>query len=256
VTAPVLETLGVSKRFEGLVAVDGVDLAVEPGEVRGIVGPNGAGKTTLFNLVSGLYAVTGGRIRLAGRDVTSTSPQARAAAGLGRTYQTPQVFPELSVFDNVAVGLAAAWPPSLGDALARRRRQRREAQSAVEAALGFARLPVDLGAVAGALSFAEQKRLELARALMSHPSVMLLDEPAAGLNRAEIDVLVALIGEIRARGVTVVLIEHNMRLVMGLCDRITVLDFGKKIAEGTADEVRRDPRVITAYLGRSAGAHV
>ena len=255
-TAPALETLGVSKRFEGLVAVDGVDLAVEPGEVRGIVGPNGAGKTTLFNLVSGLYAATAGRIRLGGRDVTDASPHARAAARLGRTYQTPQVFPELSVFDNVAVGLAAARPPSLRDALAGRRSRRREALGEVEAALGFARLPADLGRLAGALSFAVQKRLELARALISRPAVLLLDEPAAGLNRAEIDVLVALIGEIRERGTTVVLIEHNMRLVMGLCGRITVLDFGKKIAEGTADEVRRDPRVIAAYLGRSAGAHV
>ena len=255
-SAPVLETVGVSKRFEGLIAVDGVDMSIAPGEVRGVVGPNGAGKTTLFNLVSGLYGVTSGRIRLAGRDVTDTSPHARAAAGLGRTYQTPQVFPELSVFDNVAVGLAALHPPSLRDALTGRRRERHEARSAVEATLGFVRLPVELGVLAGALSFAEQKRLELARALMGRPTVVLLDEPAAGLNRAEIDGLVALVGEIQARGVTVVLIEHNMRLVMGLCDRITVLDFGRKIAEGTADEVRRDPRVITAYLGRSARAGV
>jgi branched-chain amino acid transport system ATP-binding protein len=253
---PALETLGVSKRFEGLVAVDGLDLAVDPGEVRGIVGPNGAGKTTLFNLVSGLHTVTSGRIRLGGRDITQVSPHTRAAAGLGRTYQTPQVFPELSVFDNVAVGLAAARPPSLRDALAGGRRRRDEACSAVEATLAFVRLSPDLGALAGALSFAEQKRLELARALMSNPRMVLLDEPAAGLNRAETDVLVELIGEVRARGVTVVLIEHNMRLVMGLCSRITVLDFGRKIAEGTADEVRRDPRVITAYLGRSARAGV
>jgi branched-chain amino acid transport system ATP-binding protein len=256
VTGAMLETERVSKRFDGLVAVDGVDLSVEGGEIRGIVGPNGAGKTTLFNLVSGLYGVTSGRIRLGGRDITDVSPHARAAAGLGRTYQTPQIFPELSIFDNVAVGLAGARAPTLRDALVGRRRLRQDARASVEAALGFVRLPVALGALAATLSFAQQKRLELARALMGGPAVLLLDEPAAGLNRGEIDALVGLVGEIRARGVTVVLIEHNMKLVMGLCGRITVLDFGRKIAEGTADEVRRDPRVVTAYLGRSAGAGV
>lgn len=256
VTSPMLETERVGKRFAGLVAVDAVDLSVERGEIRGIVGPNGAGKTTLFNLVSGLYRVTSGRIRLEGRDITEVSPHARAASGLGRTYQTPQIFPELSIFDNVAVGLAGARPPSLRDALVGRRRLRRDARTSVEETLHFVRLSVDLGALAGTLSFAEQKRLELARALMGGPAVLLLDEPAAGLNRGEIEGLVGLVGEIHARGVTVVLIEHNMKLVMGLCGRITVLDFGRKIAEGTADEVRRDPLVVTAYLGRSAGAGV
>jgi len=251
-----LETERISKRFDGLVAVDGVDLAVERGEIRGIVGPNGAGKTTLFNLISGLYRVTGGRIRMGGRDVTDASPHARAAAGLGRTYQTPQIFPELSIFDNVAVGLAGARRPTLRDALVGSRRLREDARGAVEATLGFVRLPVALGALAATLSFAEQKRLELARALMGGPAVLLLDEPAAGLNRGEIAALVELVREIHGRGVTVVLIEHNMKLVMGLCGRITVLDFGRKIAEGTADEVRRDPLVVTAYLGRSAGAGV
>ena len=249
VTDAVLETEGVSKRFSGLVAVDGVDLRVERGEIRGVVGPNGAGKTTLFNLVSGLYPVSGGRIRLGGRDVTAAPPHAQAAAGLGRTYQTPQIFPELSLFDNVAIGLAGVRPPSVRDALLGRRRTRRDVLAGVEEALGFMRLPVDLGALAGALSFGEQKRLEIARALVGRPAVLMLDEPAAGLNRGEIDELAGLVGAIRARGVTVVLIEHNMRVVMGLCDRITVLDFGRKIAEGTADEVRRDPLVIAAYLG-------
>ena len=252
-TDAVLETEGVSKRFSGLVAVDRVDLRVERGEIRGVVGPNGAGKRTLFNLVSGLYPVSGGRIRLGGRDVTAAAPHARAAAGLGRTYQTPQIFPELSLFDNVAIGLAGVRPPSVRDALLGRRRTRRNVLAGVEEVLGFMRLPVDLGALAGALSFGEQKRLEIARALVGRPAVLMLDEPAAGLNRGEIDELAGLVGAIRARGVTVVLIEHNMRVVMGLCDRITVLDFGRKIAEGTADEVRRDPLVIAAYLGGTGG---
>jgi branched-chain amino acid transport system ATP-binding protein len=256
VTDTVLETAAVSKQFSGLVAVDGVDLRVERGEIRGVVGPNGAGKTTLFNLVSGLYPVSAGRIRLVGRDITAAPPHARAAAGLGRTYQTPQIFPELSLFDNVAVGLAGVRPPSVREAVLGRRRSRRAVLAAVEEALGFMRLPGDLGALAGALSFGEQKRLEIARALVGNPAVLMLDEPAAGLNRGEIDELAGLVRAIRARGVTVLLIEHNMRVVMGLCDRIAVLDFGRKIADGTADEVRRDPLVIAAYLGGTAGARV
>ena len=138
-TSMMLETERISKRFDGLVAVDAVDLFVERGEIRGIVGPNGAGKTTLFNLVSGLYGVTGGRIRLDGRDITGVSPHARAAAGLGRTYQTPQIFPELSIFDNVAVGLAGARPPSLRDALVGRRRLRRDVETSVKDTLDYVR---------------------------------------------------------------------------------------------------------------------
>jgi len=255
VTGPVLETERLSKRFDGLVAVDAVDLRIDAGEIRGVVGPNGAGKTTMFNLVSGLYRVSGGRVFLSGRDITQAPPHVRAAAGLGRTYQTPQIFPDLSVFDNVAVGLAGSRPPSLRDALVGRRRDWDGMRARVEETLDFLELSPGAAAAAG-LSFGEQKRLEIGRALIGAPRVLLLDEPAAGLNRSEIDALAELIRTIRARGVTVVLIEHNMKLVMGLCGLITVLDFGRKIAEGTADEVRRDPRVITAYLGRSDGARV
>ena len=254
VTGSVLQTERLSKRFDGLVAVDAVDLRIDAGEIRGVVGPNGAGKTTMFNLISGLYRVSGGRVSLCGRDVTQAPPHVRAASGLGRTYQTPQIFPDLSVFDNVAVGLAGSRPPSLRDALVGRRRDWDGMRARVEETLDF--LELSPGAAAAGLSFGEQKRLEIGRALIGGPRVLLLDEPAAGLNRSEIDTLDELIRAIRARGVTVVLIEHNMKLVMGLCGLITVLDFGRKIAEGTADEVRRDPRVITAYLGRTDGARV
>jgi ABC-type branched-subunit amino acid transport system ATPase component len=254
VTGSVLQTERLSKRFDGLVAVDAVDLRIDAGEIRGVVGPNGAGKTTMFNLISGLYRVSGGRVFLCGRDVTQAPPHVRAASGLGRTYQTPQIFPDLSVFDNVAVGLAGSRPPSLRDALVGRRRDWDGMRARVEETLDF--LELSPGAAAAGLSFGEQKRLEIGRALIGGPRVLLLDEPAAGLNRSEIDTLAELIRAIRARGVTVVLIEHNMKLVMGLCGLITVLDFGRKIAEGTADEVRRDPRVVTAYLGRSDGARV
>ncbi|MSQ18220.1 MAG: ABC transporter ATP-binding protein [Betaproteobacteria bacterium] len=242
-----LETAGLTKRFSGLVAVDGVDLRIPKGEIRGVVGPNGAGKTTLFNLISGLYVASSGAVKVSGRDITTAPPHTRAAMGLGRTYQTPHIFPELSLFDNVAVGLAGAR--TLREATFGRRGPREAVVAELQEALDFMHLPTSLGALAGTLSFGAQKRLEIARALVGRPSVLMLDEPAAGLNRSEIDELAVLVRAIRERGVTVVLIEHNMRVVMGLCDRITVLDFGKKIAEGTADEVRADPLVIAAYLG-------
>jgi ABC-type branched-subunit amino acid transport system ATPase component len=250
-----LDVAAVSKRFSGLAAVDDVSLRVARAEIRGIVGPNGAGKTTLFNLVSGLYAVSGGRIRFRGHDVTRAAPHARARLGLGRTYQTPQIFPDLPVFDNVAVGLACRRAPTAREALFGRRRARVAAVHAVTEALAAAGLDVDLGRPAGTLAFGEQKRLEIARALAGDPALLLMDEPAAGLTRAEIEALVGLVRTIRDRGVTVALIEHNMRVVMGLCDRVTVLDFGCTLAEGTPDEVRRDPRVVAAYLGggRHAG---
>ncbi len=252
---PVLELEGVSKHFDGLTAVDGVDLAVEEGEIRAIVGPNGAGKTTLFNLISGLYPVSAGRIRLRGADVTGWAPPARARLGLGRTYQTPQVFPDLNLFENVAIGASCRHHPSVGEALLGSTR-RRAIITEVEQLLAFAGLDVDPHRRAAEVSFARQKRVELARVLAGGPAVVLLDEPAAGLTRNEVAGLVDLIRKVRDRGSTVCLIEHNMRFVMGLCDRITVLDFGRKIADGTADQVRRNPDVIAAYLGTAADAGV
>jgi branched-chain amino acid transport system ATP-binding protein len=253
---PVLELEDVSKRFEGLTAVNGVNLSVAEGAIHAVVGPNGAGKTTLFNLISGLYPVSSGGIRLRGADVTRWSPPARARRGLGRTYQTPQIFPDLNVFDNVAIGASSREPPSIGEAIVGAGRTRRALIEQVEALLAFVELDTGMQVRAGHLSFARQKRLELARVLAGQPAVALLDEPAAGLTRTEVEALVDLIRRIRARGITVCLIEHNMRFVMGSSDRISVLDFGRKIAEGTPEQVRRNPDVIAAYLGTTADAGV
>jgi branched-chain amino acid transport system ATP-binding protein len=210
----------------------------------------------LFNLISGLYPVSTGRIVFRGHDVTAQAPHLRSRLGLGRTYQTPQIFPDLPVFDNVAMGLACRRAPTVREAFLGRRRARRAAVDAVTEALAFTGLRADLDRAAGMLAFGDQKRLEIARALAGGPALLLMDEPAAGLNRAELEALVGLIRAIRDRGVTVALIEHNMRVVMGLCDRVTVLDFGRTLAEGTPDEVRRDARVITAYLGGARHAGV
>jgi ABC-type branched-subunit amino acid transport system ATPase component len=251
---PILETEQVTKRFDGLTAVDRVDLRMREGEIRAIVGPNGAGKTTLFNLISGLSPITAGRVRFRGQSIAAWAPHLRARAGLGRSYQTPQIFADLAVFDNVAVGFSCVAPPAALDAIFSRLRRRRDVIRRVEAMLMFVGLPAALDTPARELTFAGQKRLELARVLMGKPAVALLDEPAAGLNRTEVVALMELIRKVRHQGVTVCLIEHNMRLVMGLCDTVTVLDFGRKIAEGPPDEVRQDPAVIASYLGSPSDA--
>ncbi len=249
-----LETRDVTKRFAGLTAVQAVDLRLQDGEIHGVVGPNGAGKTTLFNVISGLYAPDTGRVVLDGTDVTRWPAHTRARWGIGRTYQTPQVFLDLSVFDNVVIGQACVRPPTVAQAVTLRRQARAEIARTVQEILVFVDLPVSLVTRAGELSFAAQKRLELARVLMGRPRVVLLDEPAAGLDRLEVTALDDVIRRVRDRGITVCLIEHNMRLVMGMCDTITVLDFGRKIAEGPPTLVRADPQVLAAYLGRAADA--
>ncbi len=283
-----LEVDDVTLRFGGVVALDSVSFTVHPGEILGLIGPNGAGKTTCFNAITGVLAPTSGAIRFAGRQVSGRKRHTITRLGIARTFQNIRLFPEMTALENVLVGADARHRTSVVGALLRtyRVRLRADELAAVTAGGGVARLrqrarrgfqrvfgvsrhvleeraartkAVELLRFVGIehrandlarnLSYGEQRRLEIARALATGPMLLCLDEPAAGFNPAEKEQLLGLIRAIRDRGVTVLLIEHDMRLVMGVTDRIVVLEFGKKIAEGTPSEVRDDPDVVAAYLG-------
>ncbi len=247
------EQLG--KEFGGVRAVADLDFAIPAGTVFSIIGPNGAGKTTLLNLLTGVYVPTTGRILLEERELTGRAPYEFAACGIARTFQNLQLFFNMSALENVMVGrylhercgLPAALLrlPSLG-------RAERAARGECEELMRFVGLGQYLTAGSDAMPYGALKRLEIARALATRPRLLLLDEPAAGLNPTETREVDALISKLAQAGMTVVLVEHNMRLVMEVSDHILVLDYGRQLAEGTADEVRRDPKVIEAYLGAGA----
>jgi ABC-type branched-subunit amino acid transport system ATPase component len=247
-----LETHRVSKSFGGLRAVDEVDFAVAAGSITGIIGPNGAGKTTLFNVISRALPASSGRIVFDGHEVTALQAHQVARLGLARTFQATTLFGDATVLDNVLVGYRQRTRAGVIDALVRTRRLKREEQEAHDAArhtLGSVGLADYAERRAQDLTQEQQKRLAIALALVATPRLLLLDEPSAGINGEQTRGLIALIEAIAAGGVTILLIEHQMQVVMQLCQRIMVLDYGKKIAEGTPDEVRRDPAVLDAYLG-------
>ncbi|MCX7780323.1 MAG: ABC transporter ATP-binding protein [Negativicutes bacterium] len=248
-----LECAGLTMRFGGLTAVDAVDLKLEKGQIMGLIGPNGSGKTTFFNMVSGIYKPTAGEVRLSGRNIAGRRPDYVASCGIARTFQNIRLFSGMTVWENVMIGRHCRMRQSILDDIlgtARKQAEEKAAQEYLTGLLTLFKMQHMLHEQAKNLPYGKQRELEIIRAMASEPELLLLDEPAAGMNPQETAELIEFIRKLRDMGVTILVVEHDMKLVMNTCDRIAVLNNGRKIAEGSPREIQTNEAVIKAYLGK------